>query len=38
MFKIEKAHLIVQEHILNVCIIETNKNNALAADYNIDEL
>ncbi len=38
MFNIEKAHFIVQEFILNGCIMETNKNNALAPVYQIDKL
>jgi len=29
MFNLEKAHIIVQEMILNGCIAETNKNSVL---------
>jgi AP-4 complex subunit sigma-1 len=38
MFNIEKAHFIVQEFILNGCVIETNKTNILAPVYQIDKL
>jgi AP-4 complex subunit sigma-1 len=36
MFNLEKAHFIVQEFILNGCIVETNKTNILAPVYQID--
>ena len=38
MFNLEKAHFIVQEFILNGCIVETNKTNILASVYQIDRL
>jgi AP-4 complex subunit sigma-1 len=38
MFNLEKAHFIVQEFILNGCVIETNKANILAPVYQIDKL
>jgi AP-4 complex subunit sigma-1 len=37
MFNLEKAHFIVQEFILNGCIVETNKTNILAPVYQIDK-
>ena len=37
MFNLEKAHFIVQEFILNGCIMETNKTNILAPVYQIDK-
>ena len=30
MFNLEKAHYILDEMVMNGCIIETNKNNVLA--------
>ena len=30
MFNLEKAHFILDEMVMNGCIIETNKNNVLA--------
>ncbi len=38
MFNLEKAHFIVQEFILNGCVVETNKTNILAPVYQIDRL
>ena len=30
MFNLEKAHFILDEMVMNGCIIESNKNNVLA--------
>ncbi len=38
MFNLEKAHFIVQEFIMNGCIVETNKSNVLAPVLQIDKL
>jgi AP-4 complex subunit sigma-1 len=37
MFNIEKAHFIVQEFIMNGCIVDTNKSNVLAHVLQIDK-
>jgi AP-4 complex subunit sigma-1 len=38
MFNLEKAHFIVQEFVLNGCVLETNKTNILSPVYQIDKL
>jgi AP-4 complex subunit sigma-1 len=38
MFNLEKAHFIVQEFLMNGCVLETNKTNLLASIYQIDKL
>ena len=38
MFNLEKAHIIVQEMILNGCIAETNKISVLQPIYTLDKL
>ena len=37
MFNLEKAHFILDEMIMNGCIIETNKNNILAPVHILDK-
>lgn len=37
MFNLEKAHFILDEMIMNGCIIETNKNNILAPVHVLDK-
>ena len=37
MFNLEKAHFILDEMVMNGCIIETNKNNILAPVHLLDK-
>ena len=37
MFNLEKAHFILDEMVMNGCIIETNKNNILAPVHILDK-
>ena len=37
MFNLEKAHYILDEMVMNGCIIETNKNNVLAPIQLLDK-
>jgi hypothetical protein len=37
MFNLEKAHFILDEMVMNGCIIETNKNNVLAPIHLLDK-
>ena len=37
MFNLEKAHFILDEMVMNGCIIETNKNNVLAPVQLLDK-
>ena len=37
MFNLEKAHFIIDEMIMNGCIVETNKSNILSQIYLIDK-
>ena len=37
MFNLEKAHFILDEMVMNGCIIETNKNNVLAPVLLLDK-
>ena len=37
MFNLEKAHFILDEMVMNGCIIETNKNNILAPLHLLDK-
>jgi AP-4 complex subunit sigma-1 len=37
MYNIEKAHFIVQEMIMNGCVIESNKANVLSAIQLLDK-
>ena len=38
MFNLEKAHFIVQEFILNGCIVDCNKTNILYPIQNLDKI
>ncbi|KAJ1637628.1 AP4 complex subunit sigma putative [Pavlovales sp. CCMP2436] len=37
MFNLEKAHFVLDEMLMNGCIIETNKNNILAPIHLLDK-
>lgn len=37
MFNLEKAHFIVQEFVMNGCVLDTNKTNILSPIYQIDK-
>ena len=37
MFNLEKAHYILDEMVMNGCIIETNKNNILSPVMLLDK-
>ena len=37
MFNLEKAHFILDEMVMNGCIIETNKTNVLAPVQLLDK-
>ena len=38
MFNIEKAHFILDEMVMNGCVVETNKNNILKPVRMLDKI
>jgi AP-4 complex subunit sigma-1 len=38
MFNIDKAHYLLEEMVLNGCIIESNKGNILSPVQKLDEV